>query len=216
MRIVSFYIIGIFFIGLVIFTGSVKAQSFYGTTDVNEFRKGRKKELNKKGSPLLDADLKKFTGLNYYKTSEKFRFKAKFKKSSDEKYFLMPTSSGRSVKYIKVGVLSFTINGKDFSLNAYQSEKITTNKVWNKKYGHAFFIPYKDLTNGKQTYGGGRYIYMKIPESKNTILDFNLTFNPSCAYGRDKYSCPIPPRVNHLKARIEAGEKLFHYSKHKK
>lgn len=210
----SLILIILFLLG---FATIAQSQTFYGTTDVKTFRDGRDAELrNKDESPLLDADFEIFKGLNYFATTDKYKVRAMFEKTPDERYFLMPTSSGRSVRYLKVGILRFKIDGKEFSLSAYQSEKINTNKEWNKKYGHAFFIPYKDLTNGKETYSGGRYIYMKIPESNDTILDFNLTFNPSCAYGRDRYSCPIPPKANRLKIEIRAGEKSYKYSKAKK
>lgn len=192
--------------------GFAQAQTFYGTENVKIFREGRDKEFrNADESPLLDKDFFNFKGLKYYPVTKKYRVRARFTKTPDEKYFLMPTSSGRRAKYVKVGVLTFKIDGKKHSLAAYQSEYVETNPEWNKKYGHAFFIPFKDLTNGKETYSAGRYIYLKIPKSKDTALDFNLTFNPSCAYGSDRFSCPIPPKENFLQVEIKAGEKSFSY-----
>jgi uncharacterized protein (DUF1684 family) len=188
-------------------------ESFYGTADVKYFREERDKEFrNRASSPLLYADFVKFQGLNYYEIDNNFRVKAKFTKTPDEKYFLMPTSSGRTAKYIKVGVLSFKIGEQQLTLAAYQNEKVEIDQKWREKYGGAYFVPFKDLTNGKETYSGGRYIYLKIPEAQETILDFNLTFNPSCAYGSEEYSCPIPPKENFLQAEIKAGEKSFEYS----
>jgi uncharacterized protein (DUF1684 family) len=187
-----------------------KAQSFYGTEDVESFRRERDREFrDKKTSPLLNEDFLKFKGLNYFEIDEKFKVKAEFTETPDEKYFMMPTSSGVAAKYVKVGVVKFQLDGKEHSLAVYQSEKALTDKAWREKYGHAYFIPFRDLTNGKETYGGGRYIYWKIPKSKDAFLDFNLAFNPSCAYGSDKFSCPIPPRENFLQVRITAGEKKF-------
>ena len=213
MKKVSFYIFAGLIFGLST-AGTLQAQTFYGTEDVSEFREGRDKEFrNRDESPLLDADFEKFAGLNYFEATDEFRVPAKFTETPDEKYFLMPTSSGKSVKYKKAGILTFKIGEGEFSLTAYRSEKTETDPEWNRKYGHAFFIPFKDLTNGGETYGGGRYIYMKIPASAETVLDFNLTFNPSCAYGSERYSCPIPPRANHLNVAIRAGEKSFKYTK---
>lgn len=191
----------------------VSAQDHYGTTDVKIFREGRDREFrNKNTSPLLDEDFLNFKGLNYFDIDEKFAVKAEFTKTPDEKYFMMPTTSGISAKYVKVGVLRFQIDGKEQMLAVYQSERVLTDETWRKKYGGSYFIPFRDLTNGKETYGGGRYIYMKIPDADETILDFNLTFNPSCAYGSDKYSCPIPPKENFLQVKIFAGEKKFEYT----
>ena len=197
--------------------GSVICQTHYGTEDVSIFREGRDKEFRtKEESPLLEYDFREFKGLSYFAFDEHFKVKAEFQKTPSEKYFLMPTSSGKSVKYIKTGELKFEIYGEAMQLNAYQSEKILTNEEWQKKYGHAFFIPFRDISNGNTTYKGGRYIYMKIPDSTDTIVDFNLAFNPSCAYGSERYSCPIPPRANNLKVSIDAGEKIFVYTKTKK
>ena len=65
-----------------------------------------------------------------------------------------------------------------------------------------------DKTNGKESYGGGRYLDLEIPEDKIIILDFNKAYNPYCAYS-DRYSCPIPPIENHLDVAINAGFKAF-------
>lgn len=193
---------------------SAAAQTIYGTDDIDSFREGRNKEFrNRAESPLLNSDFRNFKGLNYFDTDEQYRVAAIFRATPDETYFLMPTTSGVSAKYKKIGELTFALEGRGHTLFAYQSERIKTNEAWNKKYGHAFFIPFKDRTNGDTTYGGGRYLYMKIPASAETVLDFNLAFNPSCAYGKDQYACPIPPRPNRLDVAIRAGEKIFDYSK---
>ena len=70
------------------------------------------------------------------------------------------------------------------------------------------FLPFSDETNGIESYGGGRYIDLRIPEGNTLIIDFNSAYNPYCAYN-DKYSCPIVPRENYLRTRIEAGVKKF-------
>jgi len=192
-------------------------ESFYGTTDVKYFRAEREKEFRVRAtSPLLYQDFLNFQGLNYYPSDDNYKVQAKFTKTPDEKYFLMPTSSGRSAKYIKVGVLTFKIGEQELTLAAYQNERVETDEKWRERYGGAYFVPFKDLTNGKETYSGGRYIYLKVPQSDSTILDFNLTFNPSCAYGSEEYSCPIPPKENFLQAEIKAGEKIYEYFGKKK
>ena len=198
---------------LLSFTFFAQAQeSFYGTTDVKFFREERDKEFKvRASSPLLYQDFEKFQGLNYYAIDAQFKVKAKFTKTPDEKYFLMPTSSGYTAKYLKVGVLTFKIGEQELTLAAYQNEKVETDKKWRERYGGAYFVPFKDLTNSTETYSGGRYIYLKIPEADEAILDFNLAFNPSCAYGDTQFSCPIPPKENFLKAEIKAGEKIYEY-----
>jgi uncharacterized protein (DUF1684 family) len=76
-----------------------------------------------------------------------------------------------------------------------------------KEYKKYLFIPFRDLTSGKESYGGGRYIDTEIPAGETLILDFNRAYNPYCAYSH-RYSCPIPPEENTLKVEIRAGEKV--------
>lgn len=194
---------------LLCLAGFARAQTFYGTNDVKIFREGREKEFrNPQMSPLRPEDVSKFQGLNYFPVDANFRVKAEFNRTPDEKYFMMPTSSGKSRKYIKVGTLSFKLGGKDYVLNAYQSAPIVeVAKMQEAK--RSLFVPFRDLTSGKETYGSGRYLYLSMPKEKDMILDFNLAFNPSCAYGSESFSCPLPPKDNFLQIEIKAGEKNY-------
>ncbi len=185
---------------------TVDAQMFYGTTDLQIFREGREKEFkDKKESPLTDEDFNLFKGIDNFETAKKFRVTANFKVALKEKSFPMLTSSGKSKTAVKVGEVLFKINKIAYKLNVYQIGTPTDDD----EYKDLLFIPFKDLTNGKQTYSGGRYIDIWKPKSNKVILDFNLAYNPSCAYGSDKYNCPIPPKENFLKLNIRAGEKKF-------
>lgn len=190
---------------LTVFAG---AQTYYGSTDLKIFREGRDKELrDKTESPLTETDFAVFKGLNYFPINRKFRIKAAFTRTVDEKYFQMPTSSGETKKFIKFGVVKFKLDGRDQSLNVYQIDPVVLAKF--PEYADLLFIPFRDLTSGKETYGVGRYIDIKAPKGKKVLLDFNLAYNPNCAYGSDKYSCPIPPKENFLRVEIKAGEKSF-------
>ena len=196
---------------ILIFSMTANAQTFYGTTDVKVFRDGRDKEFrNKEESPLKAEDFPIFKNLNYFPVDNKFRVEADFSKTSDEKYFQMPTSSGKNKKFVKFGVLKFKLSGKDYSLNVYQTDAETLLKF--PEYANLLFVPFKDATGGKTTYGGGRYIDIKTPAGGKVILDFNLAYNPNCAYGSERYSCPIPPKENFLQVEINAGEKSYKYS----
>jgi len=75
-------------------------------------------------------------------------------------------------------------------------------------YKNHIFIPFTDLTNGEETYGGGRYIDATIPKGKSITLDFNYSYNPYCHY-TEGYNCPIPPKENFLDIKIKAGEKIW-------
>jgi len=182
--------------------GCAKAQD----ETIKSFREIRDKSFRNAGeTPLLNEDFLKFKGLEYFDADTKFAVKAKFEKTSDEQIFMMPTSIGTTRKYFKYGVLKFDLGGKSHSLNVYQSES-------SAKQNGLLFVPFKDLTNGKETYGAGRYLDIKIPTGDEAVLDFNFAYSPNCAYGNDKFSCPIPPKENFLQTEIKAGEKIFPYS----
>ena len=186
-------------------------QTFYGSTDLKTFREGRDSEFrDRKQSPLLNEDFEGFSGLNYYPVNKRFRRKARFTKTADEKYFQMPTSSGVTKKFAKYGVLDFIVSGRPQKLAVYIIDPAVRTKF--PEYADLLFVPFRDLTSGDETYGAGRYIDIKTPSGREVILDFNLAYNPNCAYGSTKYSCPIPPKENHLRIAIRAGEKNYAYS----
>ncbi|NNC85503.1 MAG: DUF1684 domain-containing protein, partial [Bacteroidia bacterium] len=128
----------------------------------------------------------------------------------DGRVFEMKTSTARLPVYKTYAKLTFQLDGKDYQLFAYQNQK---ERDENDEYKDYLFIPFTDLTNGETSYGGGRYLDMKIPKTNEVELDFNTSYNPYCCYN-DKYSCPIPPMENHLLIEINAGVK--DYGKKKK
>ncbi len=117
----------------------------------------------------------------------------------------MKTSTKRLPKYIKYGELEFVLEGKTFKLNLYQNIDLI------KKEGYAdyLFLPFSDLTCGKESYIGGRYIDLRIPKGKTITIDFNKAYNPYCAYNH-QFSCPIVPLENDLAIEVLAGVKKFH------
>lgn len=159
---------------------------------------------NEDTSILLVKDLKKFKGLEFYPIDEKFIVEAQFERTPNEKPFLMPTSTSRLPEYVKYGKAHFSIDGKPYVLNIYKSTATTTSS----EYEDYLFLPFTDLTSGDGSYGGGRYLDLKIPKTETIIIDFNKAYSPYCAYN-PKYSCPIPPEENDLLLRIEAGVKDF-------
>lgn len=171
-----------------------------------EFQANLNKEFaNREESPLTDEDFKVFQSLDFYPIDEKFVVEAKFVRTPKERVFKMKTSTTRLPEYKKYGELLFQIDGKDFKLNVYQNIELS------KKEGYEdyLFLPFSDLTCGKESYIGGRYIDMRIPKTKTVTVDFNKAYNPYCAYNH-KYSCPIVPLENDLPIEILAGVKKFH------
>jgi uncharacterized protein (DUF1684 family) len=155
-------------------------------------------------SPLKDKDRKQFEGLDFFKFDSAYSVKASFKRFLDEEPFEMKTTTDRLPVYVKYGELSFELKGKFYKLNMYQNKEL----IKTEGYEDSLFLPFLDETNGLESYGGGRYIDTRIPEGDTLDIDFNKAYNPYCAYN-EKYSCPIVPRENYLKTRIEAGVKVF-------
>ncbi|MFI1743538.1 DUF1684 domain-containing protein [Thalassobellus sediminis] len=155
-------------------------------------------------SPLKDKDRKVFEGLDFFKFDSTYVVKAKLKRTPNSKWFSMKTTTSRVSKERVYGILYFELKGEQFQLNIYQGKDL----MQKEGYEDYLFLPFIDETNGLESYGGGRYIDARIPEGDTLIIDFNKAYNPYCAYN-DKYSCPIVPRVNYLKTRVEAGVKTF-------
>ena len=155
-------------------------------------------------SPLKDKDRKKFKGLDFFKFDSTYVVKADFVRTPEERVFKMKTTTDRLPEYVKYGYLTFELEGKTHQLNVYQNQNLI-NKPGFENY---LFLPFLDNTNGDTSYGGGRYIEMRIPEGEAVIIDFNTAYNPYCTYN-EKYSCPIVPRENYLDLDIRAGVKAF-------
>ena len=159
---------------------------------------------NPKESPLLKEDIKNFRSLEFYPIDLAYCVQAKLVRTPDEKPFNMPTTTERKPRYRKYGELHFTLKGKQCKLDVFQSIDL----IKLEEYKDYLFLPFTDLTSGNGSYGGGRYIDLKIPESDTIMVDFNTAYNPYCAYNH-KYSCPIPPEQNDIMLEIRAGVKEF-------
>jgi uncharacterized protein (DUF1684 family) len=176
------------------------------TDAVEKFQKELNAEYaDAKTSPLMADDLATFKSLDFYPINEKFKVTARFVRTKKEKPFEMKTSTDRKPLYVKYGEAYFTIDGLDFKLNIYRNIELS-KKAEYKDY---LFLPFSDLTSGNESYIGGKYIDMKVPEGNTIIIDFNTSYNPYCAYNH-KYSCPKVPLENDLNIEIKAGVKKFH------
>lgn len=158
-------------------------------------------------SPLTDKDRKDFNGLDFFKFDSIYIVKAALKRTPESEWFNMKTTTERLSKERVFGQLTFEINDESFNLNVYQGEE----NMQTEGLEDYLFLPFLDDTNGEESYGGGRYIDLRIPESDSITIDFNEAYNPLCVYN-EKFSCPIVPRINYLPIEIKAGVKM--YAKH--
>ena len=196
----TFSILLIFFITL------GYAQEKFNVASVQEFQNKINEEYaNPKESPLMAADLVKFKSLEFFPINEKAFVVAQFTRTKKEKPFKMKTSTSRAPAYIKYGELAFTLEGKELKLNVYRDIELSKKP----QYKDDLFLPFSDLTSGKESYIGGRYIDLKIPKGNTIVVDFNTAYNPYCAYNY-KYSCPLVPLENDLDVAVKAGVKTFH------
>lgn len=159
---------------------------------------------NPENSPLPDDKINDFNGLEYFPVNKSYKVSAQVELSSDTTSFVIPTTTDRKPLYRKYGRASFTLEGHELELTIYQNVRLLNDP----DYEDYLFIPFNDLTNGMETYGGGRYIDIRSSGDTSVTIDFNKAYNPYCAYNH-KYSCPIPPDENSLKVQIRAGEKAF-------
>ena len=160
--------------------------------------------LDPEQSPLRAHDRSHFHGLKYFDIDVAYSVQAKIKRTPKEKPFKMNTSSGKQKDFVKYGVATFELQGEKHTLALYRNLAY----VDHPEYGNQLFVPFTDPTNGESSYGGGRYMDIEIPEGKKMTIDFNLAYNPYCAYS-DGWSCPIPPKENDLSVPVRAGVKKY-------
>tara|TARA_B110000014_G_C20050990_1_gene546717 strand:+ start:160 stop:783 length:624 start_codon:yes stop_codon:yes gene_type:complete len=204
-KILTFILIGSFSLSLF---GQSNSSSFI--EEVKQFQQELNDQYSDSAhSPLLDKDRLNFNGHDFFEPNPVFYVQAKFKRTENEEVFEMKTSTSRRPTYKKYGEIKFKINGKKFKLNIYQNQRLMNNEL----YADHLFLPFTDLTNGEESYGGGRYIDLTISDSKTMIINFNKAYNPYCCYN-SRYSCPIPPKENHLNIKVTAGVKAFKEGEH--
>ncbi len=159
--------------------------------------------LESRDSPLKEEDRERFSGLNYFPVDLQYVFRTRLHKYEDPEIITIGTTTGDDREAIRYGYIEFTIYEDTYRLHAY---KFTAHQ--GTDLDQYIFIPFKDATSGSQTYSGGRYMDVQEEIPGVVVVDFNDAYNPYCVYN-EAYSCPIPPRENHIDIAIEAGEKDF-------
>jgi uncharacterized protein (DUF1684 family) len=174
--------------------------------EMKESREKRAEDFrNPVDSPLPDSLRQYFKGLDYYEVDKKYRVDARWEPNPKFQRYEMPRTGGKPEVYVIAGWARFKIDGVEYKLTCYNP---------NDKDSKTLFVPFRDATSGKTTYGGGRYIDTRTANNR-VPLDFNKAYNPYCVYNYD-YVCPIPPEENTLSVAIEAGEKIFDWEEQMK
>jgi uncharacterized protein len=153
-------------------------------------------------SPLATEAKAAFTGLNYFAPDPRYRVEATYEPLTSPDTVMLPMTKGESEAYIRHARATFTLEGM-------QQDLVLFLRTGAEAEG--LFVPFTDKTNGFDTYGGGRYLDVALPEagSQTIFLDFNRAYNPFRAYD-DEFACPVPPADNRLRVPVPAGEKAFH------
>jgi uncharacterized protein len=147
-------------------------------------------------SPLTGEQKRNFHGLNYFPENEALCLEVGVDEFPTKEHFEMQTSTGDVQTYEKYGKFKFMVDEVEVELTIYQSE-------------HGFFLPFVDSLAGSETYPAGRYLEPEPLPGGRFLVDFNIAYNPYCAYN-EMWSCPITPAENRLKVAVRAGEKIFH------
>lgn len=152
-------------------------------------------------SPLRPADIPGFEGLNYYQPEPALRFRTPLIQESRPDTVLMTKRRGQQVPYVRVGKVAFKAGGKTQTLSVFGPATPEEEAF--------LWLPFYDETSGKETYGGGRYLDLKLAPDGTVDLDFNFAYNPLCDYNPERYNCTLPPPENRLPLAVRAGETLF-------
>jgi uncharacterized protein (DUF1684 family) len=150
--------------------------------------------------------------LQFFPPDESYRVNAKIERTTESKWFTMETSGPIKKTFRTYGILTFRIHDTLLTLHVYQSQ----NLLQSQQYKNYLFLPFTDLTSGYSTYEAGRYLDILETDIKGdqVVIDFNKAYNPYCAYVKNMYNCPIPPRENDLPVAILAGEKTYGKNNH--
>ncbi|WP_266363564.1 DUF1684 domain-containing protein [Tellurirhabdus rosea] len=180
------------------------AQTPFADTIARHRETYREEFLKTPNSPLKTPGA--LAGLRFFEPDSTLRVEARVERITGAEPFEMLTYNGQKQPYVRYARLHFTLNGQPQQLTVYRSLRLAQMP----QYRDYLFVPFKDPTNGQESYGGGRYLDFRVGQIRDgrLTLDFNRAYNPYCAY-QEGYACPIPPQENHLRSPIRAGEKIY-------
>lgn len=195
-------LIGIVVVAIIIyaFSGGETEEQYIQRIETE--RKDKDRFMRTSSDSPFKIDTVKYNGLKYFDPDPMYQITARFRPSETPGFLFIPTNDNKEIRYKTYGHANFELHGKSNSLLILELADGSEND------GN-LFIPFGDETSAETTYGAGRYLDIKHnPGDKLIKLDFNLAYNPYCAYS-ETFSCPLPPVENLLSIPIEAGEKTY-------
>jgi uncharacterized protein len=182
--------------------------TLFGREDNSVYEEKIKKEREDKNrfmrynntSPLSDAQKADFRELEYFPIDPEFKIKARLEAVESDKMLVLPTNDGKEERYLKYAYANFILKGKQ--------QRLLILQPMVRQFQNKLFLIFTDETTGEETYGACRYIDLVKETDQSITIDFNMAYNPYCAY-TDEFSCPLPPAGNHVTVAITAGEKDF-------
>jgi uncharacterized protein (DUF1684 family) len=165
-------------------------------SDLTQYRSAKDEFFTKDShSPLTPQQKKSFKGLNYFPENPDLTLEVQIENFDEIENIQVQTSTGDIQVYQRLGKTHFMVEGEPAELT-----------ILSNDYG--LFLPFVDSLANSETYGAGRYLEPVELPNGHLLVDFNLAYNPYCAYN-DLYSCPLTPWENRLVVPIKAGEKIF-------
>jgi uncharacterized protein (DUF1684 family) len=181
-----------------------------GPDPLTRFRRGRDELFRSHPqSPIEPDERESFKGLRYFPHDAAYRVEARFEPGEGSELVIDTGGEDGAVRYRRAGRLVFKLGGAQC--------KLTVLKL--VQYAGGLFVPFRDITSGRETYGGGRYLFDTakntdglvlevMPGSSDVVIDFNYAYNASCAYS-PRWACPLAPPENYLKVAVRAGELTY-------
>ena len=169
-------------------------------SELTEFRKAKDDFFaTDPRSPIRGEQRESFAGLVYFDEDPKLRVEAVLDTDVDrDEDMTMATTTGGVQVYRRAGAVRFEVDDRQAQVTLFASPEM-----------HELFLPFRDATSGKETYGAGRYLEVEPPDPQGrVVVDFNYAYNPNCCYD-ESWSCPLPPRENWLDVPLRAGERDF-------
>ncbi len=203
MRKIVFIIIPIAIIAIIGYTLSDDSTDQAYANRVADVRAERIRYLkSSQQSPFVQHKIK-YRPLTFYPIDADYKVRANLERIISPTRLQIANSDGSLDTYQKFAYATFTLNDQSHKLLILRQAGFGT-------LPNAYFTAFADKTSGEDTYGAGRYLDLEIGKSDNIMIDFNLAYNPYCAYTA-KYSCPLPPAENLLPIAVMAGEKDYNY-----